>query len=164
MAEGFPNINTSITITNKDSGTSYSVTGEIFNFKEEGIKRDIEYKKVVSGSVIPKFNNPINYAIEFEFVLVDGDLQSIINQSSWYFNLDNTDKYLVQLDFSEGTNNYTKRYYDGYIHELTVNNNKEILEGKVRFSLPSVNLNGNETVFFGSDITSANSYNTTMGY
>ncbi len=167
MAEGFQNLNTTVTIKSKASGASDIVlTGEISNFIESGIERRVNYTKLVGGRVIPSLVNPLSYLVSFDFILVNGKLLDIA-KDDWYFDMSNDDnnKYMVQLNFSNSASEvFTKRYYDAYITIFKIESKDEVLQGKIEFTLPSISIDGNKTIYNGDVLATAETYDNTMGY
>ena len=65
MTEGFTTLTTTIKIKPKyitlgNYDNFITLTGEIFNFSESGMKRLVDYKKTVGGRVVPTLNNLVN--------------------------------------------------------------------------------------------------------
>jgi hypothetical protein len=166
MTEGFSTINSTISIISKNPYTVYDVTADIFNFSESGIKRKVGYKNIVGGRVIPTLTNALNVTVSFDFTVTGEDIQTMLALYDKEFDNSNDEKnqFLVQLNFTNTTEVFTKRFYNAYLIDYNINLSDDILEGKILFSLPFKDIDGNINIYSGDNLSTANTYNATMGY
>lgn len=161
----YSTISSVIKIMRKGS-TAITMTGEIFNFTEKGLDRKVTYTKVVGGKVIPRLENNNSYEVTFDFILNSTNIETLMSTNPIDFDLTTyaNNLYKIVLNFTEGANFYTKRYYNCFITNLQINPTDEVLKGKITFTLPKEDNLENHNLFSGFNETTADAYDTTMTY
>jgi len=166
MVDAYSDINTTIVIQ-KLGGSEVSYTGEIFNYNEEALKRTATYEKVVGGLILPTLESPSSKKISFEYVGSDLSFESLFDDSdaNEISNWSNYDKYKVALKFTgTGSELQYRLFYNCYAIDNAVNLNDSVLKGKISFSLPMKNFNGDENFVVVDTEAKKTAYDTTMGY
>jgi hypothetical protein len=151
MADGLSDIDCTVTIEKKGS-SPVTITGDVYNLKESGFVRKVNYSRTIGGLILSNVENPTFLSVEFDFITPDTTYVDLTHQGSNDWDFDSTDLYKIVIKFSDGTDFYGLLYYDCIVESLIMNINDGVLEGHIKFSLPIKNING-DTNYYHIDVS-----------
>jgi len=154
----FTNLNTTMEIRKYGVGSALGsdFTTEITNFKEDATIRKINYTKVIGGLVLPRIDTALSKTVEFDFVVEDFKIIGMLNETSSdrisdMDIADNDERFKISLKFTDGSSYYNLFYYNAYVEELSHNIQNDVLFGKIKFSFPMKNINGDSNYYISQE-------------